>query len=95
MTNSFPILMYRQPNLTLPVNRSRSKFVELESLMQHAMFQDHRTLGSAEDFAIYGHDSHLGHVSKTILHKNHVPSFQEGSTKGLALIGQAVTGKAV
>ena len=37
--------------------------------MRHAMFQDHRTLGSAENFAIYGHDSHLGHVSKTILHK--------------------------
>ena len=34
-------------------------FVELESLMQHAMFQDHRTLGSVEDSAIYGHGSHL------------------------------------
>ena len=61
--------MYRQPNLTLPVNRSRSNFVEIESLMWHKMFQHHRTLGSAEDFAIYGHDSYLGHVRKTILHK--------------------------
>ena len=87
--------MYRQPNLTLPVNRSRSNFVELVSLMRHAMFQDHRTLGSAEDFAIYGHDSHLVHVSKTILHKIYVPSFQEGSTKGLALIGQGVSRKVV
>ena len=52
--------------MTLLVNRSRSNFVELESLMRHAMFQDHRTLGSAEDFAIYGHDSHPGHVRKTI-----------------------------
>ena len=41
--------------------------------MRHAMFQDHRTLGSADDFAIYGHDSHLGHVSKTILHKINIP----------------------
>ena len=62
--------------------------------MRHAMFQDHRTLRSA-DFAIYGHDSHLGHVSKTVLHKIYVPSFQEGSTKGLALIGQAVSRKVV
>ena len=87
--------MYRQPNLTLSVNRSRSYFVELESLMRHAMFQDHRTLGSAEDFTIYGNDSHLGHVRKTILHKIYVPSFQEGSTKGLDLIGQAVSRKVV
>ena len=63
--------------------------------MRHAMFQDHRTLDSAADFAIYGHDSHLGHLRKTILHKIHVPSFQEGSTKGLALIGQAVSRKLV
>ena len=87
--------MFRQPNLTLPVNRSRSNFVELESLMRHAMFQDHRTLGSAEKFAIYWHDSYLGHVSKTILHKIYIPSFQEGSTKSLALIGQAVSRKDV
>ena len=87
--------MYRQPNLTLPVNRSRSIFVELESLMRNAMFQAHRTLGSAEDFDMYAHDSHLGHVIKTILHKIYVPSFQEGSTKGLALIGQAVSRKLV
>ena len=37
--------------------------------MRHAMFQDDRTLGSAEDFSIYGHDSHLGHVSKIIFTK--------------------------
>ena len=37
--------------------------------MRHAMFQDYRTLGSAEeDFSIhvYWHDSHLGHVTKSI-----------------------------
>ena len=37
--------------------------------MRHAMFQDYRTLGSTEeDFSIhvYGHGSHLGHVTKTI-----------------------------
>ena len=61
--------MYRQPNPTLPVKRSRSNFVELGSLMLHALFQGHMTLGSAEDFAIYEHDNHLGHVSNTILHK--------------------------
>ena len=61
--------MYRQPNLTVLVKRSRSNFVELESLMRDTMFQEHRTLDSGEDFAIYGHGSHLGHVSKTIFSK--------------------------
>ena len=37
--------------------------------MRDTMFQEHRTLDSAEDFAIYGHGSHLGHVSKTIFTK--------------------------
>ena len=60
------MLMYRQPNLTLLVNRSRSNFVELESLMRHTMFQEYRTLDYADEFAIYGHGSHLGHVSKII-----------------------------
>ena len=49
---------YRKfPNLTLPQNRSRStqghhlhiNFVELESPMLHAKFQDHRTSGSGEE----------------------------------------------
>ena len=35
--------------------------------MLHAMFQDHRTSGSGEDFfkdfTIYGPDGHLGHVT--------------------------------
>ena len=35
--------------------------------MLHNQFLDHRTLGSKEeDFTIYGHGSHLGHVTKTI-----------------------------
>ena len=42
-------------------------FVELESPMLHAKFQDHRTSGSGEeDFkgvTIYGHGGHLGHVT--------------------------------
>ena len=54
----FPIQMHRRPNLTLPSNRSRSNqghclyktLVELESPMLHTKFQDHRTLGSGEDF---------------------------------------------
>ena len=79
MTNSFPILMYRQPNLTLLVNRSRSNFVELESLMRDTMFQEHRTLNSAEEFAIYGHGSHLVHVSKTIFTKFTFPLSKGGS----------------
>ena len=37
--------------------------------MSDTMFQEHRTLDSGEDFAIYGHGSHLGHVSKTIFTK--------------------------
>ena len=64
----FP-LMYRQPNLTLLVNGSRSNSVELESLVRHTTFQEHRTFGSELDFVIYGHGSHLDHVSKTILTK--------------------------
>ena len=38
--------------------------------MIHAKFQDHRTFGSGEKdyegFTIYGHGSHLGHVTYTI-----------------------------
>ena len=46
-------------------------FVELESPMLHAKFQDHRTSGSGEEdffkvFTIYGHGDHLGHVTWTI-----------------------------
>ena len=55
--------------MTLPVNRSRSNFEELESFMRHGIFQDHMTLGSAEDLAMYGHGSHHSHVSKTIFTK--------------------------
>ena len=61
--------MYRQPNLTLLVNRLRSNSVELESLVWHTMFQEHRTFGSELHFVIYGHGSHLDHVSETILTK--------------------------
>ena len=46
-------------------------FVELESPILHAKFQDHRTSGSGEEdflrvFTIYGHSGHLGHVTWTI-----------------------------
>ena len=58
--------MYRQPNLTLLVNRIMSNSVELESLVRHTMFQEHRTFGSELDFVIYRHGSHLDHVSETI-----------------------------
>ena len=37
--------------------------------MRHIMFQEHRTFCSELDFAIHGHGSHLGHVSKTIFTK--------------------------
>ena len=45
-----------------------TNFVELESQMLHAKFQDNRTSGSGEEdffkvFAIYGHGGHLGHVT--------------------------------
>ena len=54
----FPIEKPKLPNLTLPLNRSRStqghhfyiNFVALESLMLHAKFQDHRTTGSGEEY---------------------------------------------
>ena len=46
-------------------------FVDLECIMLHAKFHDHRTIRSVvEDcfkvFTIYGHDGHLGHVTWTI-----------------------------
>ena len=46
-------------------------FVELESPMMYAKFQDHRTSGSGEEdflkvFTIYGNGSHLGHVTWAI-----------------------------
>ena len=35
--------------------------------MSHATFQDHRTISSGEDdFTIYGHGGHLGHVTLTV-----------------------------
>ena len=61
--------MYRQPNLTLLVNRSRSNSVELESLVRHTMFQEHRTFCSELDCVIYGNGSHPDYVSETILTK--------------------------
>ena len=64
--------------------------------MLHAKFQDHRTLGSREedfeDFTIYGHGSHLGHMTKTIF-INLCPLFQEGSILKLACIGQVILEK--
>ena len=69
--------MHGKPNLTLPQNRSRStkghhftKFVELESLMLQAKFQDPLVSGSEEIFlkvfTIYWCGDHLGHVTETI-----------------------------
>ena len=47
-----------------------TNFVELENIMFHAKFQDHRTISSGADdfkgFSIYGNGSHLGHVTQTI-----------------------------
>ena len=64
--------------MTLSQNRSRStkghhyiNFVDLESPMPHAKFQEHRTLGSGgveflKVLTIYGHSGHLGHFTKEI-----------------------------
>ena len=42
--------------------------------MLHAKFQDHRTSSSGEeDFTIYGHGGHLGHVTWTIYIKFRSP----------------------
>ena len=45
-------------------------FVELQSLILHAKFQDHRTSGSGEEdlkvFTKYGLGGHFGHVTWTI-----------------------------
>ena len=52
-------------------------FVELHSLMFHAMFQNHRPSGSGERFltvfTIYSHGGHLGHVTSTFYIKFHPP----------------------
>ena len=53
-------------------------FVELESPMLHAKFQDHRTSNSGEEFflsffTIYGHGGHLGHVTWTFYTNFHSP----------------------
>ena len=71
----FPILTYRslavtkgqgQPGVIIFI-----KFVELESPMLHAKFQDHRTSGVGEEdfkaFTICGHGDLLSHVTWTIL----------------------------
>ena len=46
--------------------------VVLTQTMLHTKFQGHRSIGSGEEdflkvFTIYGHGSHLGHVTRTIL----------------------------
>ena len=45
-------------------------FVELEYILLHAKFHDHRTTSSVEDFlkvfTINDHGGHLGHVTCTI-----------------------------
>ena len=47
-------------------------FVELESPMLHAKFQDHRASGAGEEgflkgfYHIYGHGGHPGHVTWNI-----------------------------
>ena len=46
-------------------------FVELECILLHAKFQDHRTYGSGGQdflkvFTIHGHGDHLGNVTLTI-----------------------------
>ena len=73
--------MYRQPNLTLYVNRSRPNSVKLESLVRHTMFQEHRTFGSVLDFVIYGHGSHFDHVSETLLIKFTFPLSKRAAHK--------------
>ena len=53
-------------------------FVELDNLMLHAKFENHRPSGSGEEdflkvFAIYSHRGHLGHVTLTIYTNFHCP----------------------
>ena len=54
-----------QPRVLIYIN-----FLEIESPMLHAKLQDHRTSGSGKKyfmvFTIYGHGSHLDHVTMTI-----------------------------
>ena len=44
--------------------------------MFHAKFHDHRTISSVEeDFTIYGHGGHLGHVTWIIQYTNFLSPF--------------------
>ena len=75
----FPFQTHRQPNLTMPLNRSRStqgnnlkKLCSAQVPLLYAKFQDHRTLGlEKNNFKGFGHNMDmgaiLGHVTKTIL----------------------------
>ena len=56
--------------------------------MLHGKFQDHWTISYLNFFTIYGHGSHLGHVTWTSF-----PPSQRGSKWNLALIGQVVSEK--
>ena len=51
-----------------------TNFVELESSMLHAKLHDYGISGSREEefkifFIIYGHDGHLGHLTKMLFTK--------------------------
>ena len=60
--------------------------------MLHAKFQDPRPLDSGEEFTIYGHGGHLGHVTWIIY--IHIGSpFLKMLHINLALIGQVVSEK--
>ena len=55
-----------------------TNFVELDCLMLHAKFQNHRPYGSCEEdflkvFDIYSQGGHLGHVALTIYTNFHCP----------------------
>ena len=82
-----------------------ANFVELESLMLYAKFQDHGTSGSllifyllphkkalkVFTFTTYGCGGHLGHVTWTIYKKTSVPSTQGCFMRSLTMNGQVVS----
>ena len=98
----FPIEKHKLPNLTLckkgqgqPRDTIHVNFVELESPMLNAKFQDHRTSGSGEvDFLRFL--PYMGMAAILVMWPGpfiytFVPPSQGGSTYNLALIGQAVS----
>ena len=67
-------------------------YLELQNILLHAKFHDHRTISFLKVFTIDKHGGHLGHVTCTI-YISFLSYFPRRLHINLALIGQAVSEK--